>query len=174
MDVTIASVIGVVIGAIISGFTQWITLRANNKFSIRKSLNARLLDECLSLVDSVVDLINSVQSFAHSVIPSDMDRESEPAKEIDRQGADALDSLFEAQDQALRVVCKIEVIGGKKSSPVAKAIQETIIDYLKRVEKNEFRFVAADHNDVLNQLISLRGELLQAIRDDLEIEKYRK
>lgn len=171
METAIIGLVGVALGSVISGAFQLLNSRLSAKKEAMQSLKVRLLDESLSLVDSAVDLLRSMEKLGGAVIPKGVDPESEMAQEIDSQGTHLADQLFYAFDQAERLAYRVEVVGGERSNEVAKEIKKNIDFYFRGLASKSYVFSAEEHRMEIEDLEKLLEDLIKAIKWDLENER---
>lgn len=172
VETAIIGLIGVALGSVISGVFQLLNSKQNAEKETIRNLKDRLLDESLNLADSTVELLRNMKKLGGAVIPNGMDPGSETAKEIDSQGTLLVDQLFDAFDQAERLTFRVEIIGGKSSNEVAKRIKKNVDDYFQKLASRDYAFYAEEYQKEIGDLHKLLKELIRAIKQDLDIERY--
>lgn len=172
METAIIGLVGVALGSVISGVFQLLNSKQNAEKETIRNLKDRLLDESLNLADSTVELLRNMKKLGGAVIPNGMDPDSETAKEVDSQGTLLVDQLFDAFDQAERLTFRVEIIGGKSSNEVAKRIKKNVDDYFQKLASRDYAFYAEEYQKEIGDLHKLLKELIRAIKQDLDIERY--
>ncbi|WP_026460453.1 hypothetical protein [Schaalia suimastitidis] len=175
---SILTLLGTLLGATVGAYTTWRTTRTGLRETRRDSLLGLRREEYFSAIGIVHRMERALLAMGSSLsgrenpnLFASRQRRKE-AKERDEGAANALQSLFEANDELKLEVYRLAAIGSADVRQKLESISECVDEYLRtEFERGDNRFIAQNFNAAMAEYSLRLDAFVTSIRSDLRVDE---